>query len=74
MPRLTNTTDREKLTIARIEYGPKACDTKVFLSNGMQLDGLVVVAPESVTVDDICKVEITAILKGAENAETHEHD
>lgn len=58
--------EREKVTIARVEYGPTASDVKVILSDGRELDGLTAVDPKNVTPNDLCSVTITAILKGAE--------
>lgn len=56
--------EREKVTIVRVEYGPTAKDVRVILSDGKELDGLTAVNPEIITVDGTCAVTVSAILKG----------
>ena len=62
--------DREKITIARIEYGPTAGSTKVILSNGMELDCIRSVNPKEISASiGVCEVELCVYLKGADNAD-----
>lgn len=56
-------TEREKVTVHRIEYGPTAHDVKVILSDGKQLDALLAVEPKPVTVCGLCIVSLEARLK-----------
>jgi len=59
---------REKLTVARVEYGTTPGDIHVILSNGAELALLERVAPHSCGWGDLPRVTLTAVLEGADDA------
>lgn len=62
------TRGRGKLSITRVEYGPRPQDTKVILSDGRELDSVESLRPHGVHIDRLCRVTLTAILKETKNA------